>query len=207
MTALITDKEIMTALDAIAKRDRHVREAILQVGYPAPRNRPMGFETLMGIIVGQQVSTAAGNAIRGRLAEAVAPLTPEQYLATHEDALRAAGLSARKVDYGRGLAEAMCDGELCDDDLHTLDDHDVIKEITAIRGLGRWSAEIYLMFAMKRPDVWPAEDLAVAEALRRLKGLDERPDRKTSEALVEPWRPYRSFGALFLWHYYQGAPT
>ena len=85
-------------------------------------------------------------------------------------------------------------------------DEEVIAALTEIRGLGRWSAEIYMMFALKRADVWPAEDLAIAEALKRLKKLDERPNRKISEPLIEHWRPWRSVAALFLWHYYKGVP-
>jgi len=161
----------------------------------------------MGIIVGQQVSVAAGASIRAKLAATVAPLTPQQYLDTSIANLRAAGLSGRKVEYGQGLAEAMRDGALADDHLFVLDDEAAVKEITQIRGLGQWSAEIYLMFAFGRTDIWPAEDLAVAEALRRLKGLDDRPVRATSEPMVEHWRPHRSMGALFLWHYFAGAPA
>ena len=207
MITAMTPGDIKTALDDLARRGRDLASAIELVGYPAPRNRPTGFATLMDIIVGQQVSVAAGASIRARLAAAVSPLTPEQYLATHRDDLRAAGLSGRKVDYGQDLAQAMLAGALADDHMHGLDNDAAIREITAIRGLGRWSAEIYLMFALGRTDVWPAEDLAIREALRRLKGLDARPERPESEALVDHWRPHRTVGALFLWHYFAGAPA
>jgi DNA-3-methyladenine glycosylase II len=134
-------------------------------------------------------------------------MTPKNFLAVSTEELRAAGLSGRKVEYGQGLAEAMRDGALSDDYLQGLDDDAAAKEIISIRGLGRWSAEIYLMFALGRPDIWPAEDLAITEALRRLKGLVDRPDRTESEPLVEHWRPHRTIGALFLWHYFAGAPA
>ena len=205
--ARTTHKEVQNAVDSICREDTDVAKAIELIGYPKARNRKPGFETLIGIIIGQQVSVAAGASIRAKLAATVDPLTPEVFLSTSESRLRAAGLSSRKVEYGLGLAEAMAEGRLATRSLNRMTDEEAIAEITQIRGLGRWSAEIYLMFALGRSDIWPAEDLAVAEALRRLKGLSIRPDRAKSEPLVESWRPHRSVGALFLWHFYQGAPT
>lgn len=202
----MTPKKIKQGLDEIAARDNDVAKALKQVGYPTPRKRPPGFGTLINIIVGQQVSTAAAAAIRGRLELAVEPMTPKNFLQTDETTLRAAGLSSRKVEYGLGLAKAMRAGALNADRLAKQSDEEVIAALTEIRGLGRWSAEIYMMFALKRADVWPAEDLAIAEALKRLKKLDERPNRKISEPLIEHWRPWRSVAALFLWHYYKGVP-
>jgi DNA-3-methyladenine glycosylase II len=202
----MTPEKIKQGLDEIAARDNDVAKALKQVGYPAPRKRSPGFGTLINIIVGQQVSTAAAAAIRGRLDLAVEPMTPKDFLQTDETTLRAAGLSSRKVEYGFGLAKAMRAGALNTDRLAKQSDEEVIAALTEIRGLGRWSAEIYMMFALKRADVWPAEDLAIAEALKRLKKLDERPNRKISEPLIEHWRPWRSVAALFLWHYYKGVP-
>jgi DNA-3-methyladenine glycosylase II len=110
------------------------------------------------------------------------------------------------VEYGRGIAEAMRSGLLDAERLAAASDDEVVAALTALRGLGRWSAEIYMLFALRRPDVWPAEDLAIQEALRRLKGLEDRPLRAISEPIVESWRPWRGVAALFLWHYYKGAP-
>ncbi|MDH3702113.1 MAG: DNA-3-methyladenine glycosylase 2 family protein [Alphaproteobacteria bacterium] len=202
----MTPASIRTALDSLAARDDDIAEAIALVGYPEPRNREPGFAALLNIIIGQQVSAIAAAAIRARLAEAVEPLTPEKFLAAGEETLRGVGLSGRKVEYGCGLAEAMLSGVLETDRLAKLPDDEVVRSLTGIRGLGRWSAEIYLLFALRRGDIWPAEDLAIQEALRRLKNLEERPARKISEAIVEPWRPFRGIAALFLWHYYKGAP-
>ena len=202
----MTPASVRKALDTLAARDGDIAEAIALVGYPQPRNREPGFEALLNIIVGQQVSALAAAAIRGRLAEAVDPMTPENFLAAGEDVLRGVGLSGRKVEYGRGLAEAVLSGLLDTDRIANLPDDEVVKTLTGIRGLGRWSAEIYMLFALRRADIWPAEDLAIQEALRRLKNLDARPARKESEAIVEPWRPFRGIAALFLWHYYKGAP-
>jgi len=203
----MTPEFVRDALDSLGERDPDMARAIAQVGYPEPRNRAPGFGALIDIIAGQQVSTFAARAIRGRLLEAVDPLTPENFLSASDETLRAVGLSRRKVEYGRGIAEEMCSGRLDADHLATASDDDVITVLTALRGLGRWSAEIYMLFALRRPDVWPAEDLAIQEALRRLKGLEERPLRKQSEPIVEAWRPWRGVGALFLWHYYKGVPV
>lgn len=202
----MTPSTIRRALDELGKRDADLAEAVALVGYPEPRVREPGFATLLGIIVGQQVSASAAAAIRGRLIEAVAPLTPENFLSADDGTLRGVGLSRRKVEYGPGLAADMLSGSLDAGHLTGLADEAVIEAITAVRGLGRWSADIYMLFALGRHDVWPAEDLAVAEALKRLKGLEERPNRARSEAIIEHWRPWRGIGALFLWHYYQGAP-
>ncbi len=202
----MTPATIRNALDTLAARDGDLAAAIAMVGYPEPRNREPGFAALLNIIVGQQVSALAAAAIRARLAEAVDPLTPEKFLAAGDEVLRAVGLSRRKVEYGCGLAEAMLSGMLETDRFAEMSDDDVVQSLTGIRGLGRWSADIYMLFALRRADIWPAEDLAIQEALRRLKNLDERPARKISETIVEPWRPFRGIAALFLWHYYKGAP-
>jgi len=202
----MTPDFIRESLDTLGERDADIARALAEVGYPEPRNREPGFGALLNIIAGQQVSTFAAAAIRDRLVAAVDPLTPENFLAASDETLRAVGLSRRKVEYGRGIAEEMCSGRLDAERLANADDDDVMSTLTALRGLGRWSAEIYMLFALRRPDVWPAEDLAIQEALRRLKGLEDRPLRVHSEPIVEFWRPCRGVGALFLWHYYKGAP-
>jgi DNA-3-methyladenine glycosylase II len=203
----MTPDFIRDSLDSLSERDRDVARAVAQVGYPEPRNREPGFGALINIITGQQVSTFAAAAIRGRLVAAVDPLTPEGFLAASDETLRAVGLSRRKIEFGRGIAEEMRAGRLDADTLSAASDDDVIAALTALRGLGRWSAEIYMLFALGRTDVWPAEDLAIQEALRRLKGLEARPARAQSEPIVEPWKPWRGVGALFLWHYYKGVPV
>ncbi|MBT5498271.1 MAG: DNA-3-methyladenine glycosylase 2 family protein, partial [Alphaproteobacteria bacterium] len=131
----------------------------------------------------------------------------ETFLAAGDDALRAVGFSNRKVEYGKGLAEAILDGTLETERLAGLDDDEVTKVLTSIRGLGRWSADIYMLFALGRADAWPLDDLAIQVAVQKLKRMRKRPDRKRMEAVAKRWRPYRGVAALFLWHYYKGAPT
>lgn len=202
----MTPDFIRDSLDALGKRDADIAKALGLVGYPEPRNREPGFGALLNIVAAQQVSTASASAIRARLLAAIDPLTPENFLAASDETLRAVGFSRRKVEYGRGIAEAMRSGLLDAERLATASDDEVVATLTALRGLGRWSAEIYMLFSLRRPDVWPAEDLAIQEALRRLKGLELRPARAASEIIVESWRPWRGVAALFLWHYYKGAP-
>ena len=124
-----------------------------------------------------------------------------------DGALREAGLSQRKVEYAEGLAGAIVEGRFDPQGLADMDDVAVIESITALRGFGAWSAEIYLMFSLRRHDVFPAGHLALRIALQKLKGLDAQPNEKQARELVADWAPYRSAGSLFLWHYYRGAPT
>lgn len=202
----MTPAFIQDALRELAERDADIAAALREVGYPAPRNRAPGFQTLINIILGQQVSTQSAAAIRARLEAAVDPLTPEGFLAAGDDVLRGAGLSGRKVEYGKSLAEAILDGTLETGRLAELDDAQVKQAIIGIRGLGPWTAEIYMLFALGRADVWPAGDLAIQVAVQKLKRMRKRPDRKRLETVARRWRPYRGVAALFLWHYYKGAP-
>jgi len=199
-------RHINRALNALAKRDDDVREALTAYGKPKPRIRPEGFETFVNTVVAQQISTHAANAIMGRVRKRLPRLTPRTLMKVSDEDLRAAGLSFRKIEYLRGLAEAELSGQLGIKKLGELGDEEAIERIVQLRGFGRWSAEIYLMFSLGRRDIFPADDLALQVALGRLKGLDKRPTAKEARALTESWAPYRSAASLFLWHYYQGQP-
>ncbi|WP_242521588.1 DNA-3-methyladenine glycosylase [Motiliproteus sp. SC1-56] len=194
------------ALAALADIDPHLGKALAEIGSPSPRARPRGFETLVSAIIGQQISKAAATAVEGRVRELLPEFTPRALLALEVEQLRAAGLSGRKVEYAQGLATAVESGALDLEALDGMDDQAAIEAISALRGFGRWSAEIYLMFSLGRPDIFPADDLALRVALGRLKGLDERPTAGQARKLVSHWAPWRSAGALFLWHYYRAAP-
>jgi DNA-3-methyladenine glycosylase II len=145
----------------------------------------------------------SARAIIDRLETRVAPLTAEEFLKTTEDDLRAVGFSRPKMRYGRILAEEIAGGRLDVDGLAGLDDEAAIAALTRIKGIGRWTAEIYLLFALGRPDVLPAGDLALCIAAQHLKKLESRPDPKAMLALGEIWRPHRSTAARFLWHLYR----
>jgi len=200
-------RQITYGLKALSRADSDLADAIATFGAPQPRVRPQGFETFLGTIVSQQISTAAAAAIMGRVRALLPSCTPEGLDQVNDAALRAAGLSFRKIEYVRGLAHAEQTGALQVDALGALSDAEAIKRITALRGFGVWSAEIYLMFSLGRKDVFPAGDLALQVALGRLKSLDSKPTPREARALTEHWAPWRSVGALFLWHYYQGAPV
>lgn len=194
-------------LDALAATDADLRQAIVRVGYPAPRQRDPGFATLLRIILAQQVSTASAAAIWRKLEQVLGgEATPERFLRLDDDQLRACGFSARKAEYARGLCAALAERALDLDLLAALDEEAAIAALVALRGFGRWSAEIYLLFALGRADVFPADDLAVQIAYQRLRRLEARPTARALRAMTEPWRPYRGAAAVFLWHYY-GAAT
>ena len=131
----------------------------------------------------------------------------DKLLALPESALRDSGMSGRKVEYVMALAQAVVDERFVPEQLSELDDESAIGQIIALRGFGRWSAEIYLMFSLQRRNIFPADDLALQVALQKLKGLHSRPTPKCARRFVAHWAPFRSVGSLFLWHYYRGAPT
>ncbi|BAI95636.1 DNA-3-methyladenine glycosidase [Sphingobium sp. TA15] len=197
-----TAEELRASLDVIAAMEPGFAAAIGRVGYPLPRMREPGYETLLRTIVGQQVSVAAAAAVWRRLeTELGAGCAPDALLSRDFDALRACGLSRQKQGYARSLAELVVSGGI---DLHDLpqDDEEAIAQLVRIKGIGRWSAEIYLLFAEGRPDVWPAGDLAVQIEIGRILGLPERPGEKLTRELAERWRPHRGAAAIMAWHHY-----
>lgn len=198
---------INDGMKALALIDQDVADAFEVLGSPAPRNRPAGFETFLSTIVSQQISTGAAKAILGRVNSLLPDSSPQALLTIEDQSLRDAGLSFRKIEYAKGLAEAVCEGRFDIDGLALMTDEEAIEQITALRGFGRWSAEIYLMFSLNRPDIFPADDLALQVALGRLKNLSDKPTPKQARDLIAHWSPWRSVGSLFLWHYYRGAPA
>lgn len=199
---ILDERSLKEGLAALAVADRDVARALEEAGSPALRRTQPGFEALLRAIVSQQISKAAAATVWDRLAAAADPLGPETVLALDEDALRAAGLSRQKAVYTRGLAEAVVSGSIDLDGMHARPDEEVIAELVSLKGIGRWSAEIYLLFALGRPDVFPADDLALMVGAQRLKRLECRPNRTKLTEIAENWRPWRSPAALLLWHYY-----
>ncbi|HEX6141715.1 MAG TPA: hypothetical protein VFZ01_03285 [Geminicoccaceae bacterium] len=198
---------LAAALDDLAARDPAVRAALGRLGYPPPRQRPPGFATLIQIMVAQQLSTRAAAAIWARLeARLGGEVTAAGLLALGEAELRAAGFSRQKITYARLAAEAIASGGLALERLREQPDAAVIEAISGLKGFGRWSAEIYLLFALGRGDAFPADDLAIQIGMQRLRGLERRPDARLTRDLAAPWRPYRGCGAILLWHLY-GATT
>ena len=194
--------QLQTAMTALCAIEPAFAVAVGNAGHPAPRISERGFATLLRTIVGQQVSVASAGAVWRKLeAELGEGCAPDVLLARDYDALRACGLSRQKQGYARSLAEMVVSGAL---DLHALpaDDEEAIAQLVRIKGIGRWSAEIYLLFAEGRPDIWPAGDLAVQIETGRILGLPERPSEKATRALADAWRPHRGAAAIMAWHHY-----
>jgi len=201
----LTADRLRTGLDVLAAREPGFARALELAGYPEPRIRATGYATLLRTIVGQQVSVAAAASVWGKLETLLGEtMAPEALLAAEFEALRGCGLSRQKQGYARSLCELVVAGSL---DLAALpaDDEEAIAQLVRIKGIGRWSAEIYLLFAEGREDVWPAGDLAVQAGLHRILGLEARPSEKEARALAEPWRPHRGAAAIFTWHCYNNA--
>lgn len=199
----LSESQLKESIDALAKVEPAFAAAVKRAGYPQPRLRDRGYETLLRTIVGQQVSVAAAQSIWNKLAAGLGDLTkPETVANATDEELRAAGLSRQKAGYARSLAGEVTSGRL---DLEHLpeDDEEAIAALTRIKGIGRWSAEIYLLFAEGRPDIWPAGDLAVQIEIGRILGHAERPSEKQVRAWSLPWSPHRGAAAILAWHHYK----
>lgn len=194
--------DIASGLAHLARVDPDMAAAIERVGAPEQRRREPGFAALVNIIVSQQVSLQSAAAIWRRLTE-IGPVTAEGVLALGEDRLRAIGFSRPKIRYSLALAREVASKSFQPAHLAEMADEDAMAAVTGLLGFGRWSGEIYLMFCLGRPDIWPAGDIALQEAVRAVKGLDRRPDPGKMDRIGEAWRPWRSVAAHFLWRYYR----
>ena len=193
------------ALDHLAAGDPALAAARRRAGEPKLRRWPQGFATLFDIIVGQQVSTAAATAIKARLRAKLGEITADGILAASDETLTGCGLSRQKLAYVRDLAAHVAAGRLDLKTLARLAEEDAIAMLTEVKGIGRWTAEIYLLFALGRPDVFPADDLALAVGMQRLRRFAERPSARRLREMAESWQPWRGAAAHFLWHYYRFA--
>ncbi len=201
----LTAQALTEGLNTIAAREPAIARALEIAGYPEPRIRERGYATLLRTIVGQQVSVASAASVWNKLEAALGEgCAPDALIAADFDALRACGMSRQKQGYARSLAELVMSGAL---DLENLpaDDEAAIAELVRIKGIGRWSAEIYLLFAEGRPDIWPAGDLAVQAGIGRILALEARPSEKETRALAEGWSPHRGSIAILTWHCYNNA--
>ncbi len=190
-------------LGALCRADPEIARITAAGARPGLRLRPPGFAALLWIIVGQQLSVASADAIWQRLTVAVQPLTPENFLAQSEDHLRATGLGRAKLGYARGLAISVLDGTVDLGAVARMQAAEAIAHLTTQKGVGPWTAEIYLLFATGHPDIFPTGDLALREALRLLHNRDARPDSAEAAALSARWTPWRGVAARLLWDYYR----
>ena len=189
------------ALRRLADMDKDIAGALERIGPPPDRTLPHGFATLCRIIIGQQISTKAAAAVWRRMEEGGLDRSRKAG-AARIGTLRAAGLSKMKAEYVKGLARAVEDGTLDLDRLASLKGEEATRQLTALRGIGDWTADNYRLFVLLDMDAWPYNDLALQEGMKILKSLKTRPDGKWMAKWGERWRPYRGAGALMLWHIY-----
>ena len=203
----LSAKQLKASLDALGKIEPAFAKARKRIGDPEPRIRERGYETMLRAIVSQQVSIKAAASILAKVEAATGGIAdPTNVAATSDEDLRAAGLSRQKISYVKSLAEEVLSGRLDFENLPE-DDEEAIAAMTRVKGIGRWSAEVYLLFAEGRADMWPAGDLAVQIEIGRILGLEGRPTEKAVRALAEKWRPHRGAAAIFAWHHRHVVPV
>lgn len=198
----LTPKTFFQAIQYLCDNDPDLARILTKLNPPTFWTRKPGFGSLIHIILEQQVSLASAGAAFDRLLTAVTPLTPEGFLQLDDAELKSCGFSRQKAAYGRNLATAIAEGDLNLDRLETMADQNVRTELVKIKGIGSWTANIYLLTVLRRPDIWPSEDLALAVATQTLKRLKTRPTPQELEKLSTVWKPWRAVAARLLWHYY-----
>lgn len=191
-------------LAQLSKKYAHIRRAVERVGVPHFTPRRADFHTLMALIVEQQISVKAARAILLRLESLMPEISAPALLALNETDMRAVGLSGQKVRYLRDLAQHVADGRLQLHKIKKLPDDEIVRQMIAVKGIGRWSVENFMLFALERRDVWPAGDIILQEGVRKIKGLPERPKPKEMDAIGARYAPHRSAMALLAWHYHEG---
>ncbi len=195
------------AVGVLADRDPDLAAIVRRHGAPPMWSRPPGYPTLIRIILEQQVSLSSARAAYERLEDALGEITPSNFLRLNDAELKAVGFSRQKTRYGRMLAEEILDGSFDIDTLENLPDEEVRARLIELKGIGRWSADIYLLMALRRPDIWPHGDLALVSAVTRIKGLDKPQTHEDWDAIGEAWRPWRSVAARLAWFdYLDGNP-
>ena len=204
--ASLDEASMRKGLRQLAGRDDDLARVLRELGPPQMWAREPGFPTLVFIMLEQQVSLASARAVYERLAALVPQLTPESFLALDDSALRRVGFSRQKIKYTKNLAAQIVEGRLDLEALGRMEDDAVRTTLLGLKGIGPWTAEIYLLRALNRPDAWPAGDLALAVAVEEIKCLPARPRPVELEAIAEPWRPWRAVAARLLWHYYLHKP-
>ena len=201
MKIKITKEIFKLAVETLSKRDPDLNKFYRTRGLPLLRYRPPGYGTLLKVICGQQVSTAAARAITGRLDSIAKPMTPEIFLGLSEIKVRQIGLSRQKEIYGRCIAEAIINGTFSLRKIANMEDEEAVAEMMTLKGIGRWTAEVYLIFALRRPDLWPIDDLGVVKGVMGMKGLTSRPSRQELIQIGGLYKPWRSAAARMMWHF------
>ncbi|NEQ96219.1 MAG: DNA-3-methyladenine glycosylase 2 family protein [Cyanothece sp. SIO2G6] len=202
----LTRATLLEGITELSQRDADLGAIATTYGIPPLWDREPGFPTLIHIILEQQVSLSSAKAAFERLCQVAQPLTPQTLLQLSDEELKTIGFSRQKARYGRALAQAILTGQLDLETLPTLSDAAAIADLIQIKGIGPWTANIYLLMVLGRPDSWPSGDLALQLAIQRLKNLAHRPTADEVETWGETWRPWRAVAARLLWQFYLNAP-
>lgn len=200
----LTSKTLLQAARDLASRDETLARILVTHGAPPMWRRATGFSTLVHIILEQQVSLKSAKAMLLRLQSKIDPFTPEQFALLGDPYLRGLGVTRQKSAYLLHLSSSIISGELSFTKLSRMPDEEIRQRLTRIKGIGSWSADVYLLMAMRRADIWPAGDLALAVAAKELWSLEKRPTPDELEQIAEKWRPYRAVAARMLWQHYLG---
>ncbi|MFH1312704.1 MAG: DNA-3-methyladenine glycosylase 2 family protein [Candidatus Eisenbacteria bacterium] len=198
----MTKKSLMEGAAYLAARDKDLARLLKTDGVPPLWARRPGFSTLIQIILEQQVSLASGKAAHRRLVDNVMPFTPARFLEAGSSYLRTLGITRQKSGYCINVAEAILEDRLGLRSLSRMDDVAVAETLTRVKGIGTWTAEIYLLMALRRPDIWPSGDIALIRTMQKIKKLRKYPSASTQSRIVRAWRPFRSVAARMLWHHY-----
>jgi DNA-3-methyladenine glycosylase II len=190
------------ALSELAARDKQLAKIIADWGDPPLWTHPTGLPGLVLAILSQQVSLESARAAYAKLEKTIHTITPQKFLSLNDAELLAIGFSRQKAAYVRGIAQAIIDGELDLDELEHLEDSAARQRLLAIRGVGPWTADVYLLFTLRRPDAWPTGDLALEIAVQEMLGLSSKPSSDEADQIAEGWKPWRAVAARILWHFY-----
>jgi DNA-3-methyladenine glycosylase II len=199
---LTNKKTLREAVTRLVDKAPLFKPVVTVYGYPPLWEREEGFLSLIRIILEQQVSLASAKAAFDKLHEASDELNPDTFLRFSDQELKTIGFSRQKIQYGRELSKAITSGSLNLAELSALSDEDVRKRLIEVKGIGTWTANIYLLMAMGRIDIWPTGDIALAASYANLTELPERPNNEEMKKIAREWRPYRSVAARLLWHNY-----
>jgi DNA-3-methyladenine glycosylase II len=207
MMKRLSQLTLLKGVRELAIRDADLARIAFTYGPPPLWEREQGFHTLIHIILEQQVSLASAKAAYNRLEDSLQPLSPQNFLRLTDEELKRIGFSQQKTRYGRELANAILDGRLDLESLGKLEDEEAKEQLMKVKGIGSWTADIYLLMALGRPDIWPKGDLALEVALQRVKGWLRRPMPEEVREISDGWRPWRAVAARLLWHFYLSERT
>lgn len=202
MKKRLSRNTLLQGVQYLAAKDEDLAKIASRYGPPPLWEREQGFHTLIHIILEQQVSLASAKAAYKRLEEAANPLTPGRFLRLTDEELKEIGFSRQKTRYGRELSKAIIEGSLDIPGLDKLKDEEAREQLMKVTGIGSWTADIYLLMALGRPDIWPSGDLALEVAVQQIKGRTMRPRAEELKKMSERWQPWRAVAARLLWHYY-----